>query len=437
MKKTISVISFSLLYGLAYPQQGNKPDTLTGLYLEGEYAAIKTIIRESIRKNEGTKDLWYLYGKAHESLFDFDSAGICYEHALSFDSADIKVLNSLANINVNKRNFNKATTFYWKILTINPMQKDAKANLANLLLRTDKDRQAKELFGQLVNDDTTNYYFMSQLATCYHNMNITDSAVYFYEKSLQLNPEDYLSVIRLSNIYIRHGAMTDGLDITEKYLQQDSSNVQVLKLNAYIHFLSGHYDKAIAQYLRSSAYGDSSFNVVKYLGLSYYQKEDMYMAAIYLDKAYRLDSTDMETCLYLGISTGWTMDKLKGIGYLKKTLDMIFPADELVVRIYRELADLYMAWSKPEDAVPYYLKILDYDTDNRLVLYKLGRCYEYIDKEKALDWYTEFMKTRDPDAKPVSLNSEGFMVVSYYDIAERKIKELREELFFEGKMKDE
>jgi hypothetical protein len=47
------------------------------------------------------------------------------------------------------------------------------------------------------------------------------------------------------------------------------------------------------------------------------------------------------------------------------------------------------------------------------------------------------MKTRSPDAKSVSVNSEGFMVVSYYDIAEKRIRELREELFFDGKLKEE
>lgn len=437
MKKSIFVISFCLLTGLVCSQPGNQSDTLIRLYIDGEYDAIKSIIRETLKTSEGTKELWYFYGKAHESLFDFDSARFSYEQALRFDSLDQKILNSLASVYVNKRNFIKASKIYLKILAIDPELTDAKTNLANLYLRMDKDRLAKDIFSQLVDGDTTNSYFLSQLAICYHNLNVADSAIYYFEESLRLNPEDYFSVIRLSNLNIRHGAMKNGLDVTGKYLQYDSVNTQVLKLNAYIQFLSGNYNEAIEQYRKCFAYGDSSFAAMKFLGLSYYQKEDMYLAATYLDKAYRLDTTDMETCLYLGVSTGWTMDKQKGIGYLKKTLGMIFPADELVVRVYRELADLHVAWSKPNDAIPYYLKILDYNTDNRLVLYKLGSCYEYIDKEKALEWYIEFMKTRDPDAKPVSINSEGFMVVSYYDLAEKRIKELREELFFEGKLKEE
>jgi hypothetical protein len=70
-------------------------------------------------------------------------------------------------------------------------------------------------------------------------------------------------------------------------------------------------------------------------------------------------------------------------------------------------------------------------------LFKLGNLYENIDKEKALDWYNDFMKTRDPDAHPVTTSREGFMVVSYYDIAEEKIIELKKELFFEGKLQKE
>lgn len=437
MKKSVLIISLCLLTLMIWSQPGNLPDTLTSLYIEGEYAAIKRVIREALKKDTETQDAWFFYGKAYEALYDFDSARLCYEQALILDSTDLKILNSLASVYVSKRNFNKAIEIYQMILAINSRHADAKINLANLFLRMDKDIQAKVIFSQLVATDTSNSYFLSQLATCYYNLNNHDSAIYWYEKSLLLNPEDYLTVTRLSNLYIRHGTMKNGLVITNKYLQFDSVNVQVIKLNAYIHFLSGNYNEAIAQYLKSFAFGDSSFAAMKYLGLSYYQKEDMYLAATYLDKAYRMDTTDMETCLFLGISTGWTMDKVKGIGYLNKVLEMIFPADELVVKVYRELADLYVAWSKPGDAIPYYMKILDYDTDNRLVLYKLGSSYEYIDKVKALDWYTEFVKTRDPDAKPVSVNSEGFMVVSYYDLAEKRIKELKEELFFEGKLKKE
>ncbi len=437
MKVTVFVISFSLLSAVVCAQQENHSDTLTQLYIEGDYTTIKEIVTETLRNGAETKETWFFYGKALEALYDFDSASVCYEKALKFDSADLKILNSLASSYVDKRNFNRAGDIYRKILAINPQRTDAKINLANLFLRMDRDIQAKELFNELVNNDTANTYFLSQVAVCYHNLNVIDSAIYYFEKAVRLNPEDYLTVTRLSNLYVRHGTVKNGLLITDRYLQYDSSNVQVLRLNAYMHFLSGDYGKAVSQYLKCMANGDSSFLAMKFLGLSYHQNEDMYMAATYLDKAYRQDTTDMETCLYLGISVGWTMDKQKGIGYLKKVLTMIFPADELVVRVYRELGDLYMAWSKPGEAIPYYMRILDYGTDNRLVLYKLGSSYEYIDKEKALDWYNEFMKTRDPDAQRVATNAEGFMVVSYYDLAERKISELKKELFFEGKLEKE
>ena len=42
------------------------------------------------------------------------------------------------------------------------------------------------------------------------------------------------------------------------------------------------------------------------------------------------------------------------------------------------------------------------------------------------------MQTRDPDAEPVSVNEEGLIVVSYYDIAKKRIQELTEDLFFDG-----
>ena len=427
----------SLMSVLAVAQNRTLKDSLIFLYMRGEYSEVRRIAGNLHQKGKETTDTWYLFGKVYQADYNFDSALVCYANALKYDSSDLSILSNMASVYIEKRNLRKAADIYRYIMLINPLNTEAKASLANAYLRMDEDRQAGLLFKQLIATDTANSYYLSQLGTCYYQLNNRDSAVFCFEKALHLNPDDYLTVIRLTNLYIRIGDFQKGLSLTGNYLDNDSSALQVIKLNAYIHFLLGHYEDAVKQYLKSCSYGDSSFMVMKYLGLSYFQKEDMFMAATYLDKAYRMDTADMETCLYLGISTGWTMDKGKGIDYLQKVLGIIFPADELVVRIYREIADLYVAWSRPADAIPYYMKILDYNTDNRLVLYKLGSSYEYIDKEQALNWYIEFMKTRSPDAKSVSVNSEGFMVVSYYDIAEKRIRELREELFFDGKLKEE
>ena len=410
-------------------------DSLYSQYLNSNYYSAKIFSNELIKKHYDTKETWYILGKVYESLYNYDSAGFCFNYALKYDSTDLKILHSLASAYLSNRNLNKALEVYQYIISVDKDNIDAKVNLANIQSKIGKDYLARMYFVQLVSSDTNNTYFLSQLANCYNSLNESDSAVYYFEKSLIKNPEDFSSVIKLNNLYVQKGAYKKGLSVTKKYLKNDTLNIPVLKLNAYFYFLLNESDSAVMQFSKCLELGDSSFMIMKYLGLAYYKKQDMYMAQSYLNKAYQLDTNDIETCLYYGITLGWTIDKSKGIEYLKKTKNLIFPEDEAIVRVYKEIADLYVAWSKPEEALIYYNKILEYNTDNRLILFKLGSCYENIDKLKALDYYTNFMKTRDPDANQVTINSEGLFVISYYDIAEKRITKLKEELFFEGKLK--
>ncbi len=434
MTKYAFIFTLFLLSIKSFSQLSVPEDSIRSLFAEEHYDELKNYTNELIHNHLESRTIWYYLGKVHEARCNYDSASVCYTHALSYDTLDFKTLNALAFSYLKGQRLTKAKIVFYRLLAIYPESIEAEINLAIILSRLGYDKMAKEFYVQLVASDSTNPYFLSQLAGNYLALGITDSAKYFFEKSLRLNPEDFSSLIRLWNLYVKEGSFQKGLCFTRNYLECDSSNIMVLKLNAYFYFLLNQYDLSVQQFNKCAKLGDSSFMTMKYLGLSYYQKQDMYGSIPYLNKAFLQDTSDIETCMYLGISIGWTIDKEKGIEYLKKVFQLMFPDDESVVKIYRQIADLYVAWSKPEIAVDYYMKILDYSTDNRIILFKLGNCFEYIDKQKALSYYKEFMKTKNPKAAPVTTNVEGLYVVSYYDIAARKIQELTEELFFKGEL---
>ncbi|MFO7656968.1 MAG: tetratricopeptide repeat protein [Bacteroidales bacterium] len=436
MNKAFYLPVFFFALGL-YGQHYGPEDSIRLLYYAGDYHETINKSTGLIKHRQVGRDTWYYLGKAHAELYNYDSAAICFDNILKLDSTDLYALNALASNLIASRKPKKAEAIYRTILRIDPVNREARINLAGICSRLGNDKEAKSIFVNLHYENPDNLYFIYLLATSYSTLNLNDSAIFYYEKYLQGNCEDFASVIKLSGLYIKEGLYKKGFEITAKYLDYDSLNIPVLKLNAYFCFLLNNYDDAIKRFSFVASLGDSTFMTMKYLGLSFIRKEDMYLATGYLQKAHDLDTSDFETCMYLGISRGWTINKEMGIEYIIKAHRLINPPNETVVRIYRELADLYAAWGKPSEAIKYYMKILDFNTDNRLILFKLANVYENIDKQMALNWYHRFMTTRDPEHAAVKTNSEGLLVVSYYDIAEKRIKKLKEDQFFEGKMNTE
>ncbi|MBN2612241.1 MAG: tetratricopeptide repeat protein [Bacteroidales bacterium] len=436
--KRVYYLTALLFVAAALTGQPYSPaDSIRWLFNEGDYRGVINKSAVLIKNNQSDRHTWYFLGKAYAGLFNYDSASICYENALKHNPTDPAVLNALASSLVAGRKLKKAEAIYKAVLQSNPGNIEARVNLAGIYSRLGNDMEAKNIYTGLYTENPGNLHYTLLLAACYNALDIKDSAIFYYEKCLHGNPGDFTSVVKLSGLYLKSKEYQKGFEITGKYLANDSLNIPVLKLNAYFSFLLENYDDAIKSFTLVTELGDSSFMAMKYLGLSYIKKEDMYLAAQYLHKARNLDTTDFEACMYLGISTGWTINKEAGIEYLKKAFGLINPPDETVVRIYRELADLYAAWNKPAEAIEYYTKILGFKTNNRLVLFKMANVYENTDKQSALKWYQDFMKTRDPDHAPVQTNAEGLIIVSYYDIAEQRIKKLKEELFFEGKLNAE
>lgn len=435
MRKLFVVFVLLVLAPVLKSQEYLQADSLSMLYLTGNYSALQHIVQKNIRDGKYLKKSWFFLGKTYENKYRYDSALYCYQQALKEDAVDILLLNNLASAYVSNRMFSKAVPVYKDILTISPQDIGAKVNLANIYLKMNNELPAKNIYLDLIQQDTSNAYFYSQLAACYQDLNNTDSAQYCLEAAVSINPSDYYSVTKLSTIYIKKNMPSSGLQITSDYLKSDSSNLAILKLYGYFNLLMDYADSALAVFNKAYLMGDSSFMTMKYSGISNYKLGNLAKASEFLEKAYFTDTADVENLFYLGISLGWTYDKAGGIFYLQKILDIAFPDSKYVARIYKEIGDLYEGWYRPQQALDYYQKALENDPGETLLLFRLGRIYEDIDKQKALEYFERFLQTRkpgDPGDVPADETMKEGNTLSPYDIAEKKIKTLREELFFNG-----
>jgi tetratricopeptide (TPR) repeat protein len=119
------------------------------------------------------------------------------------------------------------------------------------------------------------------------------------------------------------------------------------------------------------------------------------------------------------------LKKQRNASDLNKTIRLLNPPPQSISAVYQNLAEAYNDLYKFPEALSSLLKAYELNPNDTLMMYKIGSQYDYKIKNKplALKYYNDFMKTRPPKKE----NQGNPLVISYYDVAERRILELKKE----------
>jgi tetratricopeptide (TPR) repeat protein len=273
----------------------------------------------------------------------------------------------------------------------------------------------------------------------YTNLGSTEG-MFYYREAIARNPADHLSVVRLGNIYYNSAAsqpvpeLADmfynlTIEITEDFLQNINPNHrQVGQLNGMAYYSSGVFDKAIERLKVNVELGDSSYTTTYFLGMSYYATRMFFDATTWLEKAYELDNSDISLLYFYGTALIRTVDRDLGIQVLQEGVDRI---EKIYARLYDfdlSLADAYLRLNRPSAAIDYFQSAFRRRPDNSIILYNIANTYDRMagEQRNGLTFYERFMQTAPED---FATNNE---VSVFYRLADRRIRELREELFMRG-----
>lgn len=375
-----------------------------------------------------------LKANAYVGLKNYEKAIASYEILCSNDSANINTLIELAGCYQSIDNNQQAIFMYLKALNLNPLNSYLHLQLADAYVKNNEYSQAILHYYTSCSNDTS-FYISKQLALCYDKLNKTDTAIYYYYKTLNLQPKDFYSAYRLANIHLKNNDITNALDVTSCYLSNDSNNVKMLALNGYIHYQNKAFVEALKSFEKCLSLNDSSDFTKRYLGYCYFETHNYNKSKTYLEQAYENDTSSIILCYTLGLACHYANYGDLAIYYLNKTLALTIPSPEFLSRIYQDLAAAQTGIYKVADALDCYLEALELTPDDTLLLFRIASQYDKFlqNKTMAIKYYQSFLQNRpeDKSSHPTMKDAHGLQV-SYYDIAQRRIKELKEELFMQG-----
>lgn len=332
--------------------------------------------------------------------------------------------------------FTDALSCYERVLQLNPTNKYVRLQHINLLCSLERFKAGKSACDELMKNDSS-VVAKRLLAMCYEGLEESDSAITCYNTILQTAPEDYLSVARLANLYIKTNKLESAIKCTETYREKDSTNLFVNKQNALAYCLNKSYPIATERYEYLVNHGDSSHLTCYYLGICYYATEKFYEAHDFLNIALKNDPKNVNLLYYMARSCAKTSWKKEGVEYMNQAIALTIPSDTTLTRLYIGLADCYKLAGMPQNQIEALQEQYKYDSKNTKLLYQMGAIYQdALKNNKKAEQYLEmYLKTKPKEKVEAAaqLNSKGEIEVdeaAYYNATTKRLEQIRKERFF-------
>lgn len=236
---------------------------------------------------------------------------------------------------------------------------------------------------------------MRYMFDSYKNLGMEDEQVSWGRAILHRCPMDGEVTAALAAIYNSSKDYLPyvGRNLAGEYLKRDSTCIPVLRQYADAEFLLEEFDDAIAAYHRLLELGDSTYNVVYSLGMSYMQVKNDSLAYLWLKKAAEKSGMKSYACLYrLGMVCVDRDSVTEGLKYLTLAYELMQPDHRIMFVIKRALGEGYYKQGHYWNAIYAWQDALKYNRNSMATIFNTAQAYGLVgrhDKEKA--FYRSFL----------------------------------------------
>jgi tetratricopeptide (TPR) repeat protein len=361
--------------------------------------------------------------------YRFDSAIDTLEKTYSRDSSSIELAKELEEIYYSTSENTKALEFINLLLE---QGIDSAVYLPRKAMAMKKEGNLPEsliIFSQLIDQDTTNTFFLNQMGDIFKITLRADSALIYYTKSAEVSPKS-VTIFKAGQLFLDLDEPAEALSFFEKYYNPEIHDSKPLRrLYGQTFFLLNEYEKSIEIFDELYQKGDSSFITTKFLGMSYRKNGEYLEAEKPLKQAAFLNPNDYLVYYNLGICT-------RNIGMTEQSEKHFHTAMEIVTTpqlikdmINTELAETYKRAGKWDKTLELYNILLKHDPKNLAIrMDRLMILDHYAkDKDLAIKSYKETVDILEKDTAKIQHRER---MIKYLN---QRIDKLEEQKFWDEK----
>lgn len=264
---------------------------------------------------------------------------------------------------------------------------------------------------------------LSFVGDSFRQLEQSDSAIWYYRRSLAIKPHNETVVAKAVNVLIGKADYDGAIYLTEEFLADDPDNSLIAPLQGVSYYRKGDYDSAINVFQRQEDIGNDSYPIHFYLGQCCWHTNVLYRAEEELLAAWQIDSSDVNLAYSIAAvkSDAYKSFEKEVKPWLDKAVAMLQPDAQTMSRIHQYYGLGYYRTMKSWDqAIGHYKEAYRYNPNFISAISTIAYCYEQKkDYKQALAWYEKYLKVATPESKG-------------YVFAVESVRYLKGELFMEG-----
>ena len=382
----------------------------------------------------------YLIGQAYEGLLKYKDAYNWYKQCYLLDSTRIDMLNTLARMAVNLGKTKEAEKYYQTVLEYDSTNFFANYQLARLYVLLEDYWKGLYYYELLLENDPENTVILRAMGDCFTQLQFLEAALEYYQEAYRLDVENASLATTLTytmlSLYnpIFNNYADDALAVCDTALFYNPGHKILRQRQAMIYYVKREYVTADSLYTSLMANQDSSYVTLKYCGCARYFAQKWFDAIEPLEKAFEMDTTAYDVCLFLGISLGRTYDPKTASQYLDKAEKLLEPNPYWSDLLIQFRAEMYLKTGNCNKGAELFYQLWMKDKKQIAWLQQIHNCYR---REKLNDMSDEVQQrylfvtylyaseiTENPKERDIPKEYKSYLLST--------LKKFEEEMFFRG-----
>jgi tetratricopeptide (TPR) repeat protein len=389
------------------------------MLVRGEYENVIDTCLKILPYDSLNPEIWYKLGLAYQNILKDEQALSSFARAVSLKPDNRNYNFMLAKGYYNKGKSKLAEPLFSKLYSIDTLNWVYAFYLTSIYMQDNRYNESIRIYDRFIRNDSSDYVYLDKKGFALLKKEEYDSALIMYERSLKLKPDNTSAIKNLAFLYSAANMKDTAVYILSRAIEIDPTDMDIYARRAQIQYARNYTKRAMDDYLVILASGDSSELYLRRVGIGYCNNLQQNLAIKYLMLAYIKDSSQSETCSYLGQSFYKLNNMKRSIYYYEKVLKYLSPYQQTTRLTYILLAESLKGDGQYKNALNNYLKAQQIKPDPNIYMIMANIYDEQLDdKKNALRYYQLYLD---------NLKTAGGMVTpGYLDSIKKRMEYLKE-----------
>jgi tetratricopeptide (TPR) repeat protein len=394
MKKIslVLIIQLSLFCKLASGQNGSDYSKIDFMLIRNEYNRVIDTCNQILTVDSLNSEIYYKKGLAYQNALPDDKSFDCFLKA-SLNSPDNKLYKYMvAKGYYGKGKNKKARPLLESLYASDSLNWTYAYYLTSIYMQEKNYDESLRIYWRFYDRDSSDYVILDKIGFALLRKGFYPTAIKCFNRSLALNRSNISSIKNLSFLYASTYRADTALQLLTMGIKIDPTDLDLYIRRAALNFSLNYTKRALDDYLRILATGDSTILYLKRAGIGYSNNLQPEKAIEYLRIAFRKDSSDIEVSGYLARNYQKINDLKNSAYYYRSIIGNLEPVLMQLSFNYVSLAEILKSDNLYNEAITAYLKGQEIRPDVNIYMI-VANVYDknLNDIPKAIHYYQMFL----------------------------------------------